>query len=199
MKFLFDLDGTITQNETLPIIAQHFGVNDQIEELTNRTVQGNVPFIESFICRVNILSKFSVSEISELLVSEVVFYQNIVDFIRKNVDSCVVVTGNLSCWCDKMIRKIGCASYCSQAVVHDDRVVKIDTILRKESVVDQFKSKGETVVFIGDGNNDLEAMRHANISIAAGLTHNPAQSLYSIADYLIFNEETLCRQLNQLL
>mgnify|MGYP006988874619 CR=1 FL=1 len=26
MIFLFDLDGTVTQQETLPIIASHFGV-----------------------------------------------------------------------------------------------------------------------------------------------------------------------------
>lgn len=67
MKFLFDLDGTVTSKETLPIIAEHFGVQDQIAELTHHTVQGNVPFVESFIRRVNILGRFSVSEISDLL------------------------------------------------------------------------------------------------------------------------------------
>ena len=58
MKFLFDLDGTVTSKETLPIIAEHFGVQDQIAELTHHTVQGNVPFVESFIRRVNILGRF---------------------------------------------------------------------------------------------------------------------------------------------
>ena len=48
MKFLFDLDGTVTSEETLPIIANHFNCVEQISELTARTVQGNVPFIESF-------------------------------------------------------------------------------------------------------------------------------------------------------
>lgn len=55
MKFLFDLDGTVTSVETLPIISQHFNCTEQIAELTALTVQGNVPFIESFIRRVNIL------------------------------------------------------------------------------------------------------------------------------------------------
>ena len=41
-------------------------------------------------------------------------------------------------------------------------------------------------------------MRHANISIATGLTHNPAQSLLAICDYVVFNEHALCRQLKQL-
>lgn len=41
-------------------------------------------------------------------------------------------------------------------------------------------------------------MRHANVSIATGLTHNPAQSLMSICDYVIFNEQALVRQMRQL-
>ena len=41
-------------------------------------------------------------------------------------------------------------------------------------------------------------MRHANISIAAGLTHDPAQSLMAICDYVIYDENALVRQMYQL-
>lgn len=197
MKFLFDLDGTVTAKETLPIISEHFGCSDIISELTTKTVQGNVPFIESFIRRVNILGQYSVKETNELL-TEVPLYSGVADFIRKHSEDCIIVTGNLTCWCEGLFKKIGCQCYGSEAQVEGDRVVKLKTILRKEQIVDQYKALGETVVFIGDGNNDLEAMRHANISIAAGLTHNPAQSLMSICDYVIYNEDALCRQMHQL-
>ncbi len=198
MKFLFDLDGTVTSKETLPIIAEHFHVQEQIAELTKQTVQGNVPFIESFIRRVNILGKCSVSETDQLL-SQVPLYPILAEFIHQHREDCVIVTGNLTCWCDKLFKKIGCQCFGSIAECENDHVIKISKILRKEEVVDQFRALGETVVFIGDGNNDLEAMRHANISISVGLTHNPAQSLMSITDYVIFNEQALVRQLNQLL
>lgn len=105
----------------------------------------------------------------------------------------------MDCWCEGLYKKIGCQCYGSEAEVENDHIVKLENILRKEQIVDQYRALGETVVFVGDGNNDLEAMRHANFSIAAGLTHNPAQSLYAICDYIIFNEKALCRQLNQLL
>ncbi len=198
MKFLFDLDGTVTAQETLPIIAGHFGIQDQILELTQQTVQGNVPFVESFIRRVNILGQYSVSEIDELL-THVPLYPKVCDFIQQHLEDCVVVTGNLSCWCDSLLKKIGCVSYTSYAQVENDQVVKLKSILRKEQVVETYKAMGETVVFVGDGNNDLEAMRCADIAIAAGLTHSPARSLYAITDYLFFNEDALCRQLNLLL
>lgn len=197
MKFLFDLDGTITSEETLPIISEHFNCQNEISNLTKQTVQGNVPFVESFIRRVNILGKYSVAETSNLLAS-VPLYEKVKDFIDNHRSDCVVVTGNLTCWCEKLFEKIGCQCYGSTAEVKDDKIVKITSILRKEEIVERFKALGETVVFIGDGNNDLEAMRQANISIASGLTHNPAVSLLSICDYVIFNEKALCRQLEQL-
>lgn len=197
MKFLFDLDGTVTKLETLPIISEHFGCTEQIAELTSRTVAGNVPFVESFIRRVNILGHYSVQETNEIL-RKVSLYSQLADFIAKHKNDCVIVTGNLTCWCEGLFKKIGCQCYGSEAVVEEDKVSKIKSILRKEQVVDMFKALGETVVFIGDGNNDLEAMRHANISIAAGLTHKPAQSLMSICDYVVFNENALVRQLRQL-
>ena len=197
MKFLFDLDGTVTSAETLPIIANHFNCKEEIAELTQRTVQGNIPFIESFIRRVNILGKYSVSETSQLL-AEVPLYPEVKEFIDSHRADCIIVTGNLTCWCEGLFKKIGCQCYGSEAEFENDRVVKLKSILRKEQIVDEYKALGETVVFIGDGNNDLEAMRHANISIAAGLTHNPAQSLMAITDYVIFDEYALCRQMRQL-
>lgn len=197
MKFLFDLDGTVTSQETLPVIANHFHCQEEIADLTKRTVAGNVPFIESFIRRVNILGKYSVTETSKLL-GRVPLYPRIKDFIDEHKGDCIIVTGNLTCWCEELFKKIGCQCYGSEAEMDGDRVVKLKTILRKEDIVDRYRALGETVVFIGDGNNDLEAMRHANISIATGLTHNPAQSLLSICDYVVYDEQALCRQLKQL-
>lgn len=145
MKFLFDLDGTVTSAETLPVIADHFNCVEQISELTARTVQGNVPFIESFIRRVNILGGYSVRETSELL-SKVPLYPQIAQFINEHREDCIIVTGNLTCWCDGLFKKIGCQCYGSEAECENDKVVKLKTILRKEQIVDQYKSLGETVV-----------------------------------------------------
>lgn len=197
MKFLFDLDGTVTSQETLPVIAKYFRCQEEIGELTKQTVQGNIPFVESFIRRVNILSKYSVKETCDLL-SSVPLYTEIKSFIDTHRADCIIVTGNLTCWCKGIFQKIGCQCYGSVADIEQDHVVKLKSILRKEDIVDRYRALGETVVFIGDGNNDLEAMRHANISIATGITHNPAQSLMSICDYVIYNEHALCRQMRQL-
>lgn len=197
-KFIFDLDGTVTSQETLPLISNHFGISKEIEKLTEETIQGNVPFVESFIKRVHILGKLPVDEVS-ILLEKTSLYPKVVSFINKNKDNCLIATGNLDCWVEKLTKKIGCISYTSNAIVENNHVAKITQILKKESVVEYYKNLGEKIVFIGDGNNDMEAMRNADISIACGLTHNPAKSILTLTNYLVFNEETLCRQLNQLL
>lgn len=196
--FMFDLDGTITAEETLPLIAKHFNIQEEIAEITQETIQGNIPFIESFIRRVNILGVLPVSEISSLL-EKVKLYPVLHHFILQHKENCIIVTGNLRCWVNKLIEYVGCQSYCSEATVENNKVVKIDSILRKETVVENLQKNGYTVVYVGDGNNDMEAMRLADIAIAVGMTHHPSISLLPISDYLIFNEKALCRQLNQLL
>ena len=197
-KFIFDLDGTVTKQETLPIISKYFGIEAEIDKLTEETVKGNIPFIESFIRRVYILGQLPINEVSDLL-ETVDIYQKVGSFILQHKENCIIATGNLECWVDKLAKKVGCCCYCSDGIIEDNKVVKLTRILRKENLVERFKLEGEKVVFIGDVNNDVEAMRLADISIASGLTHMPAKGVLSIADYLVFSEEALCRQLNQLL
>ncbi|HPX76342.1 MAG TPA: HAD-IB family phosphatase [Bacteroidales bacterium] len=198
MKFVFDLDGTITSQETLPLIASHFKIEAEISELTRETIQGNIPFIESFIRRVHILGDLPVDQIDKLL-GEVELYSNLLKFIKDNIDNCIIATGNLDCWVKTLVKKIGCKTFTSTAIVTNNKVEKIEKILKKEDIVKHYQNMGETVIFIGDGNNDVEAMRIADISIAVGTTHHPANSVLPFTDYLIFNEKSLCLQLNQLL
>jgi HAD superfamily phosphoserine phosphatase-like hydrolase len=198
-KFIFDLDGTITKQETLPLIAKHFKVEEEIENLTQATINGNIPFIESFIRRVHILGKLPINEIDNLL-ANVPLYPKIIEFIREHQDNCAIATGNLGCWIEQLKGRIGCVCYHSDGLIENNTVKKLSKILKKENIVERYQSSGDgKVVFIGDGNNDMEAMRIADVSIASGLTHYPAPTVLSIANYLVFTEEALWRQLNQLL
>ena len=197
-KFIFDLDGTVTSRETLPLISSHFGIEEEIKELTKETIAGNIPFIESFIRRVFILGKLSITDVSDLL-ENVPLYEKLVKFIKQNINDCIIATGNLECWTKKLLNKIGCQYYCSDCSIVDNKVNKLTYILRKENIVEMYKDRGEKVIFIGDGNNDVEAMKIADVSIASGLTHYPARSVLATTDYLIFDEDALCRQLTLLL
>ena len=195
--FIFDLDGTITSEETLPIISKKFGISEEIKGLTKETIHGNIPFLESFIRRVGILGKLPVSEINTLL-EKTPLSRKVTQFINEHKDECVIATGNFSGWINKLVDKIGCQSYSSDGIVEDDKVLKLTHVLKKEEVVRRFRAEGKTVVFIGDGNNDTEAMIEADVSIACGTVHYPAKSVLMVASYVVFDEEALYRLLNQI-
>lgn len=197
MKFIFDLDGTLTLKETLPIISNHFGINEEISKLTAKTIKGDIPFIESFIKRIHILGDLPVTEVNDLL-GKVELSEKVLSFIHDNKENCIIATGNFSAWVEKLCQKIDCQYYASEGLVENNKIKKLTHILKKEDIVSKYKKEGEEIIFIGDGNNDVEAMRIADISIACGLIHLPANSVLSVADYSVFDENALYRLLNQI-
>ena len=198
IAFLFDLDGTVTAQETLPLIAKQYGLVSEMEELTAKTIAGDIPFVESFITRVNLLKPYSVKTISQII-HQVALHTEIVRFIKGHKDNCYIVTGNLDCWIEKLVRDLGCAYFCSRASCVDDRVMKIKTVLNKAKVVKQFKQTGQTTVFIGEGNNDAEAIHQADVGIAFGAVHPPSDSALAVASHVVYSELKLCQFLKQLL
>jgi HAD superfamily phosphoserine phosphatase-like hydrolase len=195
--FIFDLDGTVTKQETLPLIADAFGVQDEINALTDQTIAGNIPFVESFIQRVSILGKFDVRHVNSLL-SDVPLFEGVAEFINTHSEQCAIATGNCSEWVSGLVGRLDCESFSSSAIVEDNKIVKLNSILKKEDIVKRYQAQGYYVVFVGDGNNDMEAMREADVAIACGLTHYPANSLMAVADYAVFCESTLLRLLHQI-
>ena len=104
MKFVFDLDGTLTKYETLPAIAAKFGVEKELAVLTDKTIRGDTPFLESFIQRVEMLSEIDPNEISKLL-SEVEVNQHLLQFILENNSDCIIATGNYRGWVEQLCEK----------------------------------------------------------------------------------------------
>ena len=196
--FLFDLDGTLTKIETLPLIAELLDMREEINFLTRETIYGNIPFTESFIRRVEILKKVPVSKVREIL-TDVPLFEKIVSFIHNHSNCCYVVTNNLDIWVSELCENIGCSYFSSSGIVNQDSLIKIEKILKKEDIVDKFKSEGKNIVYIGDGDNDCEAMRSSDIKIASGLVHTPSKSIISIADFVLYDESALFRLLNQIL
>jgi len=185
--FLFDLDGTITKEETLPLIAKHFNIEKEINSLTKQMLKGKISFRDSFLKRVDILSSFSAYEIS-LILENVKLFSKLIDFIQTN--SCVIVTGNLDIWIEKLLFKIKTNYYCSTSYIKNKRL-QVKSILNKKDIVIKYRKKGYKVIFIGDSFNDLEAMKIADISIVSALIHTPPKELVDICDYVVFNEDEL--------
>jgi phosphoserine phosphatase len=194
-RFLFDLDGTVTTEELLPKIARHFGVSEQIDALTRRTIQGDVPFETSLRERVAILGSFPVSEVQKI-VDDVDIDPAILAFLTEHSKRCAIVTGNLDAWLQCLAQRLPVPIHCSRVTVADDRISGFLDVMDKRRVRQLYP--GERLCAIGEGHNDLGMFENAMFSVAFGGVHPPAASLYDAATHAVFDSSLLCKLLSQL-
>jgi phosphoserine phosphatase len=191
-QFLFDLDGTITRQEILPEIARAIGLQDEIDELTRRTMAGEFPFESSLRRRVEILRGVPVSQVREIVAGiEVDPY--IETFLAENRDRCTIVTGNLDVWIEDLVERLDVPCMSSIARVEGDRLVELVSVLDKAEAV---HGVAGTLCSIGDGYNDLGLMAVADLGIAYGGVHAPAPGLLDVATHAVYDPVRLCELLS---
>lgn len=197
--FCFDLDGTITQREMLPIIANEVGLEHEFDVLTKLTVDGIISFEESLRLRFAILKHIPVDVVQDIIYHAKLF-KKIESFITNNRDNCFIVTGNLNVWIEPLMKKIGCQFFSSHATVHDGILLSLDKILKKSVAIKELRKTypDRKIVAIGDGLNDYPMFEAADQAVAVGLTHPPASRLIAKSNFIIYEEETLCQLLNTL-
>jgi phosphoserine phosphatase len=191
-QFLFDLDGTITREEILPIIAREIGLEREIAELTARTMAGELPFESSLRRRAEILSSVPVSEV-RAIVAGVDVDPQIEAFLQENAARCTIVTGNLDVWISDLVARLGVDCRSSVAHVEGDRLVGLQSVMDKATVAQEFDG---AICAIGDGSNDLGIMAAAELSVAYGGVHAPAAALFDVATHVVYDPQRLCALLS---
>ena len=192
-QFCFDLDGTVTAEELLPKISRILGVQEEIEELTQLTIEGKIPFGESFSKRVKILGAYPISQIHDSL-SNVKFFVQTLEFIKKRPDSCTIITGNLDVWIKPLVEGIGVRFLASQGRVLSDGTSVLDRVLNKGHAIDKLRKESPSkIVAIGDGFGDIPMISKADTGVAFGGLHSPVPALVGVATHVIYDEGALCR------
>jgi len=194
-KFLFDFDGTVTQVELLPLIGKQVGLFTELENLTIKTMQGEIPFDQSFLHRVDLLSTVRLSDIQEIILQAPIF-EMLLDWIKFHRNDCAIVTGNLDLWIQPWLDLHNLKGFSSEGIELDNTYV-VKKILRKETVLENYPNT--KTVMIGDGANDARIMELSSLGIASELSHKIAPILWEHADYIVNDEKILCRILTQLL
>ena len=195
--FLFDLDATVTKEEILPTLAEQVGLLEEMREMTEKTMRGEIPFQSSFLARVEMLKTIPVSRVAEI-VEKTPLNEELVQFIRTHASRCYIVTGNIDIWIEKLIKRIGLPMshcYCSSASVSDDYIISVNSVVDKEKIAKQFVVP---VVAVGDGSNDAEMVRLADVGIGYGGVRPVAYSLMCNATHVICDEHRLCNFLHTL-
>ncbi len=195
--FVFDLDGTVTTEELLPLIAGALDLEKEMKLLTELTISGQIPFEDSFRLRCACLRSAQLDVVRDIVAS-VTLDPKIEAFIKKNLEICFIITGNLNVWIQPLIERLGCVFYCSEATTKNNSLVRVDSVLYKNRPVLELRKKFKKIIAIGDGMNDMPMFDASDICIAYGGVHDPARPLVEMADYVVFEGGTLCRLLNTL-
>ena len=192
--YLFDLDGTLTSVELLPLIAREIGLEESMGELTRATMAGEIAFPESFSRRVAMLSHVPTKAVAEIVRSAPV-HRQLLDWVLVHKEQCWVVTSNLDVWIEPWLQKYGLKGFSSTSRMTNG-VISIDEILYKQDVLAHFD--GFRTVIVGDGANDAEIIHEVDIGVANELVHPAPEVVLEVADYLARTEESLCRLLARL-
>lgn len=195
--FLFDLDSTITKKEILPTVSEKINKQKDMRELTELTMNGDLPFKTSFLERVKILNEINVSEVRKI-VNSIPLNSHIAKFIKDNSNRCYVVTGNLDVWICDLMKKIGMENhvFSSKASVNQDKISNVVSVADKELIAKQFV---QPMVVIGDGDNDSGMAHLADIAIGYGGVREIAPSLLKNIDFAFFDDKTCVNFLKTLL
>lgn len=187
--FVFDLDSTITKVEILPEIAKIIEKENELLEITEKTMQGDIPFEDSFIERVKLLKDIDVSVVNDTI-SKIPLNSGITQFIIENIDQCYIATGNLDVWIEGLIQKIHMTNrcFCSKSIIKNNKIEKIRSIVNKGEVVSQFN---KPVIAIGDGANDVEMMKNATIGIGFGGVRKLGTALLESVDFAVYDDQKI--------
>lgn len=196
--FAFDLDGTVTKQELLPLIASALDLEKEMRLLTELTINGVIPFEDSFRLRCACLKSVPIDEVCSII-EEVALDDDVAVFIKDHPLHCAIVTGNLDVWVAPLVKKLGCLSYSSTAVIKDGQLSNVASVLRKSHPILDLKKSFDRVVAIGDGVNDMPMFDASDVRIAFGGVHRPARQLMEMSDFVAFSGRSLCRMLNTLL
>ena len=63
---VFDFDSTLMDGETIEFLAAEQGIQEQVKEITDRAMRGELDFFESLTTRVKLLKGMNVSKVNEI-------------------------------------------------------------------------------------------------------------------------------------
>ena len=202
---VFDLDNVIIDGEAIDEIGKLANVEDEIAEITEKAMQGEIDFETSIKDRVQLLEGTSIEEI-EKVADELPLMPGACDTITclKNKDVDVaIISGSFDVVAEKVKDKLGIETvYTNSFTVEDGKLTgevtgPLVSCTKLDVLNDHVEKAGislEEVVAVGDGANDISMIESAG----CGIAFNAKDSVKEIAD-IVVEEKDLTKVLDEIL
>jgi phosphoserine phosphatase len=187
-----DLDGTLIIDEILPLLGSMQGISEEMNALTERTMNGQLPFQESFRYRVELLKEIPIDE-AAFAISKVRFRIHLLETLKKWPFEKLVITSNLDTWVNDLMKNLNLNFYSSTALLgKTNNILGVDKIICKSDVISSLNCQ---TIFVGDGANDVEALEASNVGILFAASRRPNSQMINSADFICHSEGQLCSML----
>ena len=174
----FDMDSTLIQTECIDELAERAGVGDQVREITERAMRGEIDFIESFTERVALLKGLDESvmkEIAENLpITEGV--ERLMFVLKRYGYKIAILSGGFTYFGNYLRQKFGFDYvYANELEIIDGKLTGrylgdiVDGKRKAEllKLISQVENVDiEQTIAVGDGANDLPMLSVAGLGIA---------------------------------
>lgn len=175
---VFDMDSTLIETEVIDELAKAAGVGEEVAAITERAMQGELDFKESFQKRVGLLKGLDESVLSEIAarlpLSEGA--EKLLSTLKKLGYKTAILSGGFNYFGRHLQKLLGIDYvYANQLEIIDGKVTGnvtgqvVDGERKKELLKEIAEKEGlslEQVIAVGDGANDLPMLSIAGLGIA---------------------------------
>ena len=174
----FDMDSTLIEQEVIVELAKFAGIGEQVSEITESAMRGEIDFSESFRRRVALLKGLS-TDVLDKICGQLTLSagaKTLLSTLKANGYHTVLVSGGFTYFARHVAEELGIDEYHANELDIADGQVTGKVVMpivdgnRKAQIVKQraneLRIPLDDVVCVGDGANDLEMMDVADLGIA---------------------------------
>lgn len=174
----FDMDSTLIQTEVIDELAERAGVGEQVKEITESAMQGEIDFNESFIKRMKLLEGLSEEVLQDIAVNLPITKgaRRLIDTLKDYGFKTAILSGGFTYFGSYLQKELGIdyvyanqleivkgkltGNYLGEIVNGEKKAEFLREIAQKENI-----NISQTIA-VGDGANDLQMLNTAGLGIA---------------------------------
>ena len=174
----FDMDSTLITQEVIDELALEAGVGEQVAEITERAMQGELDFQQSFRARVALLKGLDASVLPRIAERLTITdgAERLISTLKSLGYKTAILSGGFQYFAEYLQQKLGIDEVHANildvengvvtGVVKGDIVDGARKALLLQQLSEKFGISTEQVIAVGDGANDLPMLSLAGLGVA---------------------------------